>query len=325
MPELTDELYHLINKVRSVVKLFRRSPTKNDDILQKYIKEDFGKEMNLMIDIKIRWNSLLTMLERFDKVKNCILKSLIDLNSCISFDEDELSMIHNLVVTLEPVKLTVEALCRQDATLLSADTAIIFMMNNLGNSHLAARLKESLSRRINQRRTKVSSLLQYLHKGNQIYTALEVDSLLNFERISKATIVSMVSQLSKNLDHNESLDLETGIETTEEEYEIQLTMQEKLAKAIDKEINATINSKSQSLKDVTSIVRKELAIFDVEGKRGAHLEACLRSLNSIPPTSVEPERVFSGCGKTVTKIRSSLNDETIDILTLLRSHFKQNK
>jgi hypothetical protein len=45
------------------------------------------------------------MLERFDKVKNCILKSLI--GSSISFDEAELNTIHNLVTLLEPVKLAV--------------------------------------------------------------------------------------------------------------------------------------------------------------------------------------------------------------------------
>jgi hypothetical protein len=53
----------------------------------------------------------------FDKVKNCILKSLIDHGSSISFDEEELNMIHNLVTTLEPVKFAVEALCLRDATL----------------------------------------------------------------------------------------------------------------------------------------------------------------------------------------------------------------
>jgi hypothetical protein len=121
----------------------------------------------------IRWKSLHFMLERFDKVKNCILKSLI--GSSISFDEEELNMIYNLVTLLEPVKLAVEALCRREATLLSADTTISFMINNLGNSDLAVQLKESLSRRMNQRRTQVFSLLQYLHKGNQTYAKFEVD------------------------------------------------------------------------------------------------------------------------------------------------------
>jgi hypothetical protein len=92
------------------------------------------------------------MLERFDIVKNCILKSLIDLGSIsILFDQEELNMIHNLVTLLEPVKLAVEELCRRDATLLSADTTISFMINNVGNSDLTVQLKESLSRRMIQR------------------------------------------------------------------------------------------------------------------------------------------------------------------------------
>jgi hypothetical protein len=48
------------------------------------------------------------------------------------------------------------------------------------------------------------------------------------------------------------------------------------------------------------IVKKKI---EVEGKRGANLESCYENLNSIPPRSVEPESVFSGCGRTVAKIR----------------------
>jgi hypothetical protein len=69
-------------------------------------------------------------------------------------------------------------------------------------------------------------------------------------------------------------------------------MQEKLARVIDKEMNSKICSKSRTVKDVMGIVKKELAIFEVEGKRGANLERCYENLNSIPPSSVEPERVF---------------------------------
>jgi hypothetical protein len=69
---------------------------------------------------------------------------LIDLGSSISFDKDELNMIYHLVTTLEPVKLDVEAFCRREATLLSSDTTISFMINNLGNSDLTVQLQESL-------------------------------------------------------------------------------------------------------------------------------------------------------------------------------------
>jgi hypothetical protein len=176
---------------------------------------------------------------------------MIDLGSSISFDEEEINMIHNFVTTLEPVKLTVEA------TLLSADTTISFMINYLGNSDLAVQLKESLSRRLNQRRTKVYSLLQYLlHKGNQTYDELELDPLLNFERLSKVTIVSMVTALlSKPFDYNGPFELESDNETAEVEIDLQLSMQEKLGRASDKEMNSKICSKSRTTKDAMGIVK----------------------------------------------------------------------
>jgi hypothetical protein len=60
-------------------------------------------------------------------------------------------------------------------------------------------------------------------------------------------------------------------------------MQEKLPRAIDKEMNSKICSKSRTTKDVMDIVKKELAIFEVEGKRGANLESCYENLNSMSP------------------------------------------
>jgi hypothetical protein len=103
---------------------------------------------------------------------------------------------------------------------------------------------------------------------------------------------------------------ESENETAEVEINLQLSMQEKLARAIDKEMNSKISSKSRTTKDVTSIVKKELAISAVNGKRAANLESCYENLNSIPTSSVEPDGIFSGCGRTVTTTRSSLHDES---------------
>lgn len=91
-----ETLQPLITKVRQVVKMFRRSPTKNDDLLQRYVKNDFQTEISLSLDCRTRWNSLLSMLEKFFKIRYCVKKALIDLKSNIHFSDKELDLLDEL-------------------------------------------------------------------------------------------------------------------------------------------------------------------------------------------------------------------------------------
>jgi hypothetical protein len=88
------------------------------------------------------------------------------------------------------------------------------------------------------------------------------------------------------------------VSSPEVEIDLQLSLQEKLTRVFDKEMNSKISFKSRTTKDVTSIVKKELAIFAVEGKRGTNLKSFYENLNLILLSSVDPERVFSGYFKT---------------------------
>lgn len=69
--ELLPKYSDLINRVRRIVNLFKRSPMKND-LLQTYIKSEHGSELQLILDCKTRWNSFANMIERFNHVKQCI-------------------------------------------------------------------------------------------------------------------------------------------------------------------------------------------------------------------------------------------------------------
>jgi hypothetical protein len=121
---------------------------------------------------------------------------------------------------------------------------------------------------------------------------------------------------------NEPFQFATDNKTAEVEIDLQLSMQKKLSRVIDKEMNVKIISKSRTTKVGTSVVKKELAIFEVESNLGTNFESCYENLNSIPSRSVEPECVFSRCARIVTKIRSSLHDESVDMLTFLREYFE---
>jgi uncharacterized membrane protein len=65
---------------------------------------------------------------------------------------------------------------------------------------------------------------------------------------------SMITGLSKLVNHNEPFEFESENKTAEVEIILQLSMQEKLARTIDKEINSKMSSKSRKTKNVTSIV-----------------------------------------------------------------------
>ncbi|GBP29860.1 hypothetical protein EVAR_20189_1 [Eumeta japonica] len=104
IPELTQDenIKELIEKVRKVVIYFKRSPLKNETVLQKYVKIEHGKELSLLLDCKTRWNSLLTMLERFYLLKSCIQKALIDLNHpiCLEDVEFELALLRKQIKSI---------------------------------------------------------------------------------------------------------------------------------------------------------------------------------------------------------------------------------
>ncbi|GFW36146.1 uncharacterized protein TNCV_4930081 [Trichonephila clavipes] len=160
----TDALFHVtyaennsiininetIKKIKNVVKLFRKSPIKND-ILQKYVKEEFGCEKMVCLDTKTRWNSLLAMLERFLEIKSAISKALIDIKEGQMMVKIEFETVTTIAAGLKPVKIGLEKLCSRNATLLTAEGVFSFVIGELNeqNSEFAKNMKYSLIQRIN--------------------------------------------------------------------------------------------------------------------------------------------------------------------------------
>ena len=128
--ELKPEYELIIKKVRKCVNKFRRSKLKNG-ILQDYVKKTFGRELKLAIDNKTRWTSMRKMLCRFLKCREEIKKALRNFNIKFDFSEDEITTLKNICDALEPLEVAVKALCRRDATLLTAEKTITFTMKEL--------------------------------------------------------------------------------------------------------------------------------------------------------------------------------------------------
>lgn len=78
-------------------------------------------------------------------------------------------------------------------------------------------------------------------------------------------------------------------------------------------------------KNIFKIIKNEMAQYEEYGTRGKYLNIIFDYLKTVQPTSVESERVFSVAGQFCTKIRSRLNDDTLNCLCFLRAHFLNEK
>jgi len=327
IPDLTNEcnINVIIQEIRKVVMYFKRSPTKNDTILQKYVKAEYGKEIKLLLDCKTRWNSLLAMLERFILLKTSIQKSLIDLNHPIHLEDSDYNLITEITDVLAPVKLTVEAIGRRDANLCTADAAFKFLFEELfeKNSILANKMRICLIDRIKmRRRPELSGVLSYLQNPHDDYDQImylkDLFSLPKSDFIKKQ-IIKLIERI-----YNEQQQRFEVEQTESESITLtQFTLKEKLEFEISKS-NRTIDPKTHIETNLIKIIRKELNLFENGGTRGHHLELAFKYLMSIPPTSIESERAFSAAAYIGNKLRSRLGDETLDALLFLRSYF-QNK
>ena len=326
--EITEKftLRNVIMKVRVIVRMFRRSPLKNE-VLQKHVKEDHGKELQLLLDSKTRWSSLMSMLERFNLLKSSIKKAIIDIKADTFLNDSEWNIISTVSRNLKPIKLAVDALCRADANLLSADATFTFVLENFDeNEEIGREMKKEFEVQINRRRTVVSDVLQYLHNGGK--TKIHKNIL----RRSKTEITKIIISLIQRLSGEVALEIDPTVsESTKmdddkpiESLETQLSLQEILQQKIKESLSES-RSKVLQKSSIHSEICSEMKFWDEGGSRGMLLEDFYKSLLTIPPTSVESERAFSAAEAFSTKIRKKAQRQNIGHFVLFKKLFQKSK
>ncbi|CAG5056274.1 unnamed protein product [Parnassius apollo] len=277
------------------------------------------------------------MIGRFIKVKRAVLKALIDVKCDIQINEVEWSILEDIYENLDVMKVTVEAVCREDATLLSADAAMIFALKKLEtrNTLLSKELHASLSKRIKQRRLPVASLMQYVHNPATYFEENEYDADV-YPRLPNDCLQEMVLGLLKydsaaqSFTCNDVNDLPTDDSQNEVGSNSSLSNKELINQQISKIIfddtrRVGIGNLSTSKEDLLTLLKVEMLLFENGGDRGQLLSKAYRWIRSIKPTSVESERAFSAAGILCNKLRTSLSDKTINCLSFLRTYFQQQK
>ncbi|KAJ8720677.1 hypothetical protein PYW08_006142 [Mythimna loreyi] len=289
--ELIPRYDDLLQKVRKVVQLFKRSPTKYDIYLQKYVKEDTGKELSLILDCRTRWNSLLAMIERVYKLKVCIDKALIDIGSDLKFNDLEWSRIKDLIDSLQPFKLAVETLCRRDSTLLTAETTLKFVLEKLltYDTALSTDLSEALHARIKERRTIVTGILIYLQNPKKYQEDLnraENTFTMPKKKDIRLEMKKILERFNQDNNSDKSVELVDVEETVEKSLDLEslekdLTLQEELKLKIQQEMTSYNTIQNKKNMDFDKILKKEMTAFESEGVRGEYLSRYALSANEI--------------------------------------------
>jgi len=117
------------------------------------------------------------------------------------------------------------------------------------------------------------------------------------------------------------LQTETSCSTSTGANNMAERLQRHLATYVDGK-DITGRQTDNSTFDIEDIVSKEIEYFRATSNKGEILQRLFMILNSIPACSVDAEGAFSACGLFCTKIRSRLNDSTLDTLCFLRKHFQ---
>lgn len=319
---LSNNYKQSISQIRKICKFFRKSPARNT-ILQNYIKEKKGKELNLIIDCKTRWNSIETMIGRFLEVKECVLVALSDIGSSYMWNETQFVKTLQLYNALRPIRIAAEGLGRRDANLLTSEGIFDFLFSELKklNTEISLKLLNTLEKRIQERRqVELSTLLLYLQNPQNIYSIDKKSKVLLYA--SRTNIISMAKNILFRIFPNSYSEIDSDNEPDEEKGNENNTF---LKEAMEKSIKKFLEDPEAKLTNQKTI-KAEFSLFEATNKRTKNLDMLFNALKTIKPSSIASERVFSISGNIVTKIRTRLSHNSVDILCFLKSYFlKKNE
>ena len=320
------ELAGIIKKVREVVRFFRKSPVRSD-ALQKEIKKEIGKELQLKLDWRTRWNSLYPMIETILKVKKSVIQTLADLNNGFIITDQDFDTLEMIGKSLKPVKMAAEALCRRDATFLVAEGIFRFLLEQLQRHYqnwLSQALYVAILKRVQERcQRNVVSLIRFLsclstltQHDNEPFT---MPTRLNIQKCARSLMLRLFPwyQPDDSGPYTDGSSRETDVNDN-------AMHQEKMEDQLEQSILLATTQKTGSDDEYKSIAKDMLA-YKASGKRPKNLDLLMDALESIPPTSVESERIFSITGKILTKQRAKMSDKMLDALVFLKAWYKTKK
>jgi hypothetical protein len=240
--------------------------------------------------------------------------------------EANINELRHLGNALEVVEASVKALSSNSMTLYLAENVYQFTTNKLLalGTNIAKEINTAFRRRVGDRRNvTLIHLALYLREPSFINKSKD-----NFgEKIVKKQVYAlanlMISRLYPSIEANvdgQSSDDQMSVDDSTQMLSYTEELQKMLEKASSQE-EKPVDKQFASLKEELSWFEKNPSPMT----RPPTLQKLLFALGTIQVGSVEPERIFSICGSFVTKVRSRLEDDTIDALVYLKKYYIRQK
>ncbi|CAH0730302.1 unnamed protein product, partial [Brenthis ino] len=149
------------------------------------------------------------MLGQFLKLKISITKALIDLKTDIAFTDDDWRNIDEIHKILDVIKTVVEALCRRDATLLTADVSLKFALKKIDElkTPLSNKMATALSKRYAKRRLTQAATLQYLTNPGKYFENIRNEDKTVFYRPTGGEMLNEIVNLIKRATKKQNIPL----------------------------------------------------------------------------------------------------------------------
>ena len=349
--DLEPNYLSLIEKIRKICRLFRKSPVKNDDFLQPEVMKQLNKEVKVILDCKTRWYSMMDMVKRFLAIHKPIKQAMLLMDKGFDFDPNDLQDLTDLCNALEPLKKASLKLCDRDATLWSSERIMDFTLSELESqdTNIAWQLHNALKARIRERRNHgLIHLMEYLNnpkyvekekkkrdKKDQYGISINRNDVQDLAAELICKLYSVKEEEEDNTDEGELVIVASGSGEVASGSGSGVSCKNNTNLSIEERMNMHIQMSKNALPEASDepddigqkLVEKEFKIFESTGgkERPKYLQYLHDALTAIPPTSVEPERSFSATGLFSTKLRSSLGDNSLNALLFLRQYFKREK
>lgn len=318
--ELSVDLNGIVSSVRTIVKLFKNSPKLNG-YLQENVIESIGHSLQLKLDMKTRWNSLLTMLQSFERIKQPIKKTLKDINHIELWrDSFEFESFSDVINVLQVVKETMDVISKESADLLDAEGAFECLFEELKSTDgsFSHNLLSSLQDEIKKRRNKnLVSLMKFLQNPDSLKGP--IDNFFNMN--SMKDIIKEASKIWKDFFSVDTPAEEAGQEVEVVPGQSALTFREKLGK----KIGSRKETATQIVDHGNRFIKTACETYAATKAMPECLKKIQEALLVIKPTSIRNEENFSASSNFLTDKRTRLTCRSLDDYCFLKSYYIQKR